>query len=85
VGDAAMEGRAQRELLVEVHGIGVAGDAREHQDVGIGDRLAEDGRHALGQILDEIAVEAHVRTLRAPDAPALLQRNLTIRSMVIKP
>ena len=31
------------ELLVEVHRIGVAGDAREHQDVGIGDGLAEHG------------------------------------------
>ena len=59
VGDAAVEGGPERELLVEMDRVGVAGDAREHQDVGIGDGLAEDGDHALGQILDIVAVKAH--------------------------
>ena len=34
-------------------GIGVAGDAGEHQDVGIGDRLAEGGRHAFLEVFDD--------------------------------
>ena len=59
-------GVPERELLVEMHRVGVAGDAGEHQDVGVGDGLAEDGGHALGQILDVVAVKAHQRISARP-------------------
>ena len=56
MGDTALEGGLVGEQSVQMHRVGVPGDAGEHDDVGVGDRLGVDGGHAGLQVLEVVAV-----------------------------
>ena len=56
VGNASLERCRQRVFFINMHRIGVARDAREHQNVRLGNSLGERGRHAHLQVFNVVAV-----------------------------
>src|SRR5258708_7113623 len=61
VGDALAEARRVSKTVVQVERVGVAGDAGEGCDVGLGHRLAEHRRHADREVLEIKAVHGRKR------------------------